>query len=99
MVTDMDMKHRWAQRITTDPEILAGKPIIAGTRISVELILDCLASGWSVAEVVEAYPHISPEDVSAALTFAAAVLRKKPFITVAEIEASTERESYLDLCP
>lgn len=53
---DVTMKHRWATRITTNPEILLGKPIVAGTRISVELILDCMASGWSVDKVVEAYP-------------------------------------------
>ncbi len=87
----MSMNSRWTNRITTNPEILAGKPIVAGTRISVELILDCMASGWSVEKVVEAYPHITPEDVSAALAFAADVLRKKPFVTVAEIEELVER--------
>ena len=87
----MSMNSRWTNRITTNPEILAGKPIVAGTRISVELILDCMASGWSVEKVVEAYPRITPEDVSAALAFAADVLRKKPFVTVAEIEELVER--------
>ena len=96
---DVTMKHRWATRIATNPEILLGKPIVAGTRISVELILDCLASGWSVEKVVEAYPHITPKDVLAALAFAADVLRKKPFITVAEIEALAEGENDFDLCP
>lgn len=55
------MQHRWKERIATSPGVLAGKPLIAGTRISVELLLDCLASGWSINEVVEAYPHISQE--------------------------------------
>jgi len=49
----MNMNCRWAKRIATNPDILAGKPIVAGTRISVELILDCMASGWSVKKVVE----------------------------------------------
>lgn len=92
-------KHRWTARIVTNPDILAGKPIIAGTRISVELILDCMASGWSVDKVVEAYPHITPEDVLAALAFAADVLRKKPFVTVAEVDSLVEGESDFDLCP
>jgi uncharacterized protein (DUF433 family) len=92
------MKHRWAKRITSNPDILAGKPIVAGTRISGELIMDCMASGWSVDTVVEAYPHITPEDVLAALAFATDVLRKKPFVTVAEIEALVEGESDFDLC-
>lgn len=92
------MNCRWAKRIATNPKVLAGKPIVAGTRISVELILDCMASGWSVDKAVEAYPHITPEDVLAALAFAADVLRKKPFVTVAEIEALVEGENDFDLC-
>lgn len=92
-------KHRWATQIATNPDILAGKPIVAGTRISVELILDCMASGWSVDKVVDAYPHITPENVLAALAFAADVLRKKPFVTVAEVEVLVEGENDLDLCP
>ena len=83
----MNMCYRWANRITSTPDILIGKPVIAGTRISVELILDCMASGWSVEQVVEAYPHITPEDVLAALAFAADVMRKKLFVTVAEVES------------
>jgi uncharacterized protein (DUF433 family) len=94
----VNMNCRWAKRIATNPEILAGKPIVAGTRISVELILDCMASGWCVEKVIEAYPHITPEDVLAALAFAADVLRKKPFVTVAEIEESIEGENDFDLC-
>lgn len=79
-------KQLWENRIVTNAEILAGKPVIAGTRISVELILDCLASGWSVAEFIENYPHVSQEDVLAALGFAADVMRVKSFITVDEIQ-------------
>ena len=78
-------KQLWENRIVTNAEILAGKPVIAGTRISVELILDCLASGWSVAEFIENYPHVSREDVLAALGFAADVIRQKPFVTVDDI--------------
>ena len=95
----MNMNCRWAKRIASNPDILAGKPIIAGTRISVELILDCMASGWSVEKVVAAYPHITPEDVLAALAFATDVLRKKPFVTVAEVEALVEEGNNFDLCP
>jgi uncharacterized protein (DUF433 family) len=79
-------KQLWENRIVTNAEILVGKPVIAGTRISVELILDCLASGWSVAEFIENYPHVSQEDVLAALGFAADVMRVKSFITVDEIQ-------------
>lgn len=84
------MQNRWKERITSNPNVLAGKPVIVGTRISVEFLLDCLASGWSVGQIVEEYPHIAPEDVLAALAlaFAADVLRRKPYVTVSEVEAS-----------
>lgn len=95
----MIMNRRWAKRIATNPDILAGKPIVVGTRISVELILDCMASGWNVEKVVEAYPHITSGDVLAALAFAADVLRKKPFVTVVEVEALVEGGNDFDLCP
>lgn len=86
------MQHRWKERISSNPEVLVGKPVIAGTRISVELLLDCLAGGWSINEVVEAYPHIAPEDVFAVLAFSADVLRRKPYITVSGVEESASLE-------
>lgn len=49
----------WRDRIVCDPEILVGKPTIKGTRISVELILDFLASGWSLDDLLTNYPHIA----------------------------------------
>lgn len=61
-----------SDRIVTDPSILNGKPVIAGTRIPVSLILNLLAHGNSVERVVQAYPVLSPDDVAAALLFAAA---------------------------
>lgn len=87
----------WKTRIVTDQAILVGKPVVAGTRISVELILGRLAFGWSVDEVVEAYPHITREDVLAALAFAADVLRQRPFVTVGSVERLVaEEEDGLD---
>jgi len=55
----------WRDRITSDKDILLGKPVIKGTRISVELILDLLADGWTEAQVLESYPHINAEDLKA----------------------------------
>ena len=57
-------------QIVSNPEILGGKPVIAGTRISVELILDRIASGMSVKEVLEDYPHLSTNQIQAAITYA-----------------------------
>lgn len=57
-------------RIVADPEILGGKPTIKGTRISVELILGFLASGWSFGDLLESYPRISEQDILACLAYA-----------------------------
>jgi uncharacterized protein (DUF433 family) len=62
-------------RITTDPAILGGKPCVRGTRISVEFILELLASGAAHAEIVTAYPQLTTRDVEAAVRFAAGYLR------------------------
>ncbi len=52
-------------RITADPKILGGKPIIRGTRISVEFILELLASGAAEAEILQDYPHLKSNDIKA----------------------------------
>jgi uncharacterized protein (DUF433 family) len=58
-------------RIASDPNVMLGKPCIRGTRITVELILRWLSEGRSFAELREAYPHISEDDIKAALAYAA----------------------------
>jgi uncharacterized protein (DUF433 family) len=63
------------ERIVSDPEIMAGKPTIRGTRITVELILEELGDGMSVAEILQAHPHLCQEGIRAALRFAADYLR------------------------
>jgi uncharacterized protein (DUF433 family) len=73
----------WRDRIVSDPEILVGKPVIKGTRISVELILGWLANGWTHEQILESYPTIAREDILAALAFATEHLHKN--------EASTPR--------
>ena len=59
------------ERITLNPEIRSGKPVIRGTRITVSDILEYLAGGMSEAEILEDFPDLRTEDISAALTFAA----------------------------
>jgi uncharacterized protein (DUF433 family) len=61
--------------IQSDPSIMMGKPIIAGTRITVELILEKLAAGESVEQILDSHPRLSREAVLAALDFAAKVLK------------------------
>jgi uncharacterized protein (DUF433 family) len=67
-------------RIITDPAILGGKPIVRGTRISVEFILELIASGASADDIVKAYPQLTREDVSDAVQFAASYLHNDSLI-------------------
>jgi uncharacterized protein (DUF433 family) len=64
-------------QIVSDPKILMGKPCLAGTRISVELILEKLGAGESIESIVADYPHITREGVLAAIRYAAAAVRKE----------------------
>ena len=63
-----------AARIVLDPGILVGKPIVRGTRISVEFVLELLAEGWTEAEILAEYPTLKPGDVAACLRYAADIL-------------------------
>jgi uncharacterized protein (DUF433 family) len=60
--------------ITSDPAVMMGKPVIAGTRITVQLILDRLAAGESVDDLLRAYPRLTREEIQAAIAFASEVL-------------------------
>lgn len=60
----------WEERIVSDPRILVGKPTIKGTRISVELIFERLAAGWTEAMILESYPSLKREDLQAAFAYA-----------------------------
>ena len=66
-------------RITVNPKILGGKPIIKGTRISVEFIMELTASGLTVDKVVKEYPILKREDVLAAIKYATRVFKKQEF--------------------
>ncbi|MFN8483511.1 MAG: DUF433 domain-containing protein [Anaerolineae bacterium] len=68
------MNHAREERISTNPNVMVGKPVIRGTRIPVELIVRMLAQGISEAEILREYPRLEPEDIRAALTYAANVL-------------------------
>jgi uncharacterized protein (DUF433 family) len=67
----------WQERIVVDPEILVGKPVIRGTRLAVELIVDLLALGWSEEEILKNYPGLAREDVHACLRHASAVMQSE----------------------
>jgi uncharacterized protein (DUF433 family) len=61
---------QWQSFITADPNVLTGKPIIKGTRISVELVLECLGRGWSVDDILGQYPHLTRESITACVDYA-----------------------------
>ena len=77
----------WKDRIEVNPEVLVGKPIIKGTRISVELILDRVADGWTMEDVLTSYPHITRDDVLAALSFAAEIFKEETFVAIGKVTA------------
>jgi len=63
-----------SKRIVLDPDVLAGKPIVRGTRLSVEFVVGLLADGWGEAEILQNYPALSREDIIACLGYARDVL-------------------------
>jgi uncharacterized protein (DUF433 family) len=60
--------------ITADPEILGGQPVIASTRISVQLILEKLRDGWSIQDLLDDYPHLTRERIIVAIAYAASAM-------------------------
>jgi uncharacterized protein (DUF433 family) len=70
----------WRQRVVVDPEIHHGEPCILGTRIPVRMIVGSLADGLSVEEIIKEYPQLAPEDIAAALAYAAEVLHHETLL-------------------
>lgn len=60
----------WQTQITADAAVLAGKPVIKGTRISVELVLECMGRGWTIDDILAQYPHLTREGVIACVDYA-----------------------------
>jgi len=65
----------WKDRIIVDPDVLVGKPVIKGTRLAVEFIIDLLAQGWSEQDILESYPGVTHEDIVSCLSYAGELLR------------------------
>lgn len=70
----------YRDRITATPDIMLGKPIIKGTRITVELILKKLSEDMSFEELLKAYPHLTKDDILAALSYSADVVSQEELI-------------------
>lgn len=60
----------WQERIVVDPNILVGKPVVKGTRLAVEFIVDLLAQGWPENEILRNYPGLARQDIQACLAYA-----------------------------
>lgn len=67
----------WKDRIVIDPNVLVGKPIIKGTRISVEFVVDLLGRGWTVEQILKEYDHLTREDIQACLAYAGEMLKSE----------------------
>jgi len=65
------MLENWKERIIIDPKILVGKPVIKGTRMAVEFVIELLSNGWHEEEILKNYPQLTMEDITAALKYAA----------------------------
>jgi uncharacterized protein (DUF433 family) len=83
----MATREEILKRISIDPKVCFGKPCIRGTRIWVSLIVENLAEGVSESELLEAYPQLVPDDIRAALAFAAEMTRER--VIPIPVEAST----------
>lgn len=73
MSLDMD----WREYIHSDPEILLGKPVVKGTRLAIEFILELFAAGWKEEEILENYPTLTPEALQAVFAFVAECMREE----------------------
>ena len=60
----------WRNRVSVDPKVLAGKPVIKGTRIAVEFLMELIANGWSHEQILANYPHLTEDDIQAAFHYA-----------------------------
>ncbi len=69
--------ENWHNRIIVNPDVLSGKPVIKGTRLAVEFIMELLANGWTPQKILRNYPQLKQEDISAVLKYAAEVLKEE----------------------
>ena len=72
----------WQDYIHVDPAILAGKPVVRGTRLSVDFLLSLLAAGWSTEEILENYPSLSIEGLRAVFAFAGDIVKDEAFFAI-----------------
>jgi uncharacterized protein (DUF433 family) len=74
----------WKDHIIVDPDTSSGKPVIKGTRLSVELLLDRLADGWSADDLMVSYPRLKLTDIQAVFALAAELLREEEYVALSK---------------
>ena len=72
----------WRDKIVIDPNVLLGKPIIKGTRIAVEFVIELLARGWSMEKIFEEYDHLTKDDIQACLGYASEILKSEKIYVI-----------------
>ena len=77
------MENQLLERIALNPKVMTGKPVIRGTRLTVEYILNLLGHGATVTDILEEYEGLAPEDIQACLLFAARSLENTVFMPLA----------------
>ncbi len=75
----------WKEHIVVDPDILVGKPVIKGTRLSVDFLLRLLAQGWTEQQILDNYPHLKPDDLQAVFAFVQECLADEDFVYLEKI--------------
>ena len=74
----------WRERIVVDPNILVGKPVVKGTRLAVEFIVELLAQGWTHEQILDNYPGLAPQDILACLSYASDALHAEKVYPLVE---------------
>jgi uncharacterized protein (DUF433 family) len=71
----------WQDYIHSDPEVLLGKPVVKGTRLAIEFLLELLAAGWTQEQILENYPSLTPEALRAVFAFTAEAMQEESLYT------------------
>lgn len=74
----------WERYVHSDPEILIGKPVVKGTRLAVDFILDLYAAGWTEQQILDNYPTLTPEALRAVFAFSSECMRDQAMFALAE---------------
>ena len=78
------MDTNWKKYIHSNPDVLVGKPVVKGTRLSVEFLLGLLAKGWSEKQILKNYPNLTPDSLQAVFAFAADCMREEALFAISK---------------